>query len=80
MKLAVASFKPAAAGATFLKPGDVFVETPKDAQVVSEHAVRFDRGASKVDELQVRVGRTGRDVEIKFHYGDRTLVERLRLK
>jgi hypothetical protein len=80
MKLSVASFKPASAGATFLKPGDVFVETPKDARVVSEHAVRFDRGASKVDELQVWVGKQGKDIEIKFHYGDRTLVEKLKLK
>ena len=80
MTLSFASFKPAAAGATFLTPGDVFAETPKDARVVSERAVKFDRGASKVDELQVWVGREGKDVEIKFHYGDRTLVERLRLK
>lgn len=80
MKLAFASFKPAAPGATFLKAGDVFVETPKDAQIVSERAVKFERGASKVDELQVWVGREGKDVQIKFHYGDRTLVERLKLK
>ena len=80
MTLSFASFKPASAGATFLTPGDVFVETPKDVRVVSEHAVKFERGASKVDELQVWVGRTGKDVEIKFHYGDRTLVEKLKLK
>ena len=80
MTLSIASFKPAAAGATFLTPGDVFVETPKDAQVVSQKAIRFARGAPKVDELQVWVGKQGKDVDIKFHYGDRTLTERLKLK
>jgi hypothetical protein len=80
MTLAVASFKPAEAGGTFLKAGDVFAETPKDAQVVSQKAVKFARGASKVEELQVWVGRQGKDVEITFHYGDRKLTERLKLK
>ena len=80
MTLTVASFKPAQTGGTFLKPGDVFVETPKDAQVVSQKKVKFARGASKVDELQVWVGKQNDKVDIKFHYGDRTLVETLNLK
>jgi hypothetical protein len=80
MTLTVASFKPAQIGGTFLKAGDVFVETPKDAQVVSQKKVKFERGASKVDELQVWVGKQQDKVDIKFHYGDRTLVETLKLK
>lgn len=79
MTLTVASFKPAQIGGTFLKPGDVFVETPKDAQVVSQRTVKFTRGASKVDELQIWVGKQPDKVDIKFHYGDRTLVETLKL-
>ena len=80
MTLSIATFKPAMTGGTFLKPGDVFVETPKDAQVVSQKKVKFARGASKVDELQVWVGKQNDKVDIKFQYGDRTLVETLNLK
>lgn len=81
MTLSVASFKPAQTGGAFLKPGGVFVETPKDApQVVSRKKVKFARGASKVDELQVRVGKQNDKADIKFQYGDRTLVETLNLK
>jgi hypothetical protein len=80
MTLTVASFKPAQTGGTFLKAGDVFVDTPKDTQVVSQKKVKFERGASKVDELQVWVGKQNDKVDIKFHYGDRTLVETLKLK
>ena len=80
MTLTVASFKPAQTGGTFLKAGDVFVETPKDVQIVSQKKVKFERGASKVDELQVWVGKQQDKVDIKFHYGDRTLIETLKLK
>jgi hypothetical protein len=80
MTLSVASFKPAQIGGTFLKAGDVFLDTPKDAQVVTRKTVKFARGASKVDELQVWVGKQNDQVDIKFHYGDRTLVETLKLK
>jgi len=80
MTLTVASFKPAQIGGTFLKAGDVFADTPKDAQVVSQKKVKFARGASKVDELQVWVGKQNDKVDIKFHYGDRTLVETLKIK
>lgn len=80
MTLSVASFKPAQTGGTFLKAGDVFIDTPKDAQVVTRKTVKFARGASKVDELQVWVGKQNDQVDIKFHYGDRTLIETLKLK
>lgn len=80
MMLSLASFKPDPATGTFLKPGDVFTETPKDAVVVSEKAVTFGKGAEVSPALQVWVGKEGKDVAIKLHYGDRTLTEKLTLK
>ncbi|HEV7904934.1 MAG TPA: hypothetical protein VGO96_13915, partial [Pyrinomonadaceae bacterium] len=50
MKIALASFKPAAENGTFLVPGNVFVETPKDATVIAEREVAFAEGAPLVDE------------------------------
>jgi hypothetical protein len=79
MTLALASFKPAEDGGTFLKAGNVFVETPKDAQVVSQKTIKFDKGAPVAPQLEVWVGKQGKDVEIKFHYGDRTHTEKLKL-
>jgi hypothetical protein len=80
MTLALASFKPEAEGGTFLKAGDVFVETPKDVRVIASKPVKFAKGGSVADQLQVAVGKQGRNVEIKFHYGDRTLTEKLKLR
>ena len=80
MTLSVASFKPEAEGGTFLKAGNVFVETPKDVQVVASKTVKFAKGGSVADQLHVWVGKKDKDVEIKFHYGDRTLTEKLKLK
>ncbi|MDX6696528.1 MAG: hypothetical protein QOF02_4131 [Blastocatellia bacterium] len=82
MMLTLASFKPATAGGTFLVPGDVFTETPKDAIVISQKAVTFGKGAEVAPALQVWVGTEGKgkDVDIKLHYGDRTLTEKLTLK
>lgn len=81
MMLSLASFKPASAGGTFLVPGDVFTETPKDAVVISQKAVTFGKGAEVAPALQVWVGQeSGKDVSIKLHYGDRTLTEKLTLK
>lgn len=79
MTLALASFKPAEDGGTFLKAGNVFVETPKDAQVISQKTIKFDKGAPVASQLEVWVGKQGNDVEIKFHYGDRTHTEKLKL-
>jgi hypothetical protein len=81
MMLSLASFKPDAARGTFLVPGDVFTETPKDAVVISQKPVTFDKGADVSPALQVWVGKEGsNDVAIKLHYGDRTLTEKLTLK
>jgi hypothetical protein len=80
MMLSLASFKPAAAGGTFLVPGDVFTETPKDAVVISQKPVTFGKGAPVAPALQVWVGKEGNDISLKLHYGDRTLTEKLTLK
>lgn len=80
MMFSLASFKPDPARGTFLVPGDVFTETPKDAVVISQKAVTFDKGAPVVNALQVWVGKEGDTVSIKLHYGDRTLTEKLMLK
>lgn len=80
MKLSLASFKPAAANGSFLVPGNVFVETPRDASVVAEKEIAFAEGAPLVEQLTIRADREGKTVSIKIHYGDRTLTEELTLR
>ena len=80
LKLSLASFKPAEANGTFLVPGNVFVETPKDATIVAEKEIAFGTGAPVVDELHIWTGAEGKTVSIKINYGDRTLTEKLTLK
>lgn len=80
MKLSLASFKPAAANGTFLVPGNVFVETPKDASVVAEKEIAFAQGAPLAEQLMIHADRAGKIVSIKIHYGDRTLTEQLTLR
>ena len=80
MKLAFASFKPAEANGTFLVPGNVFVEAPKDGVVVAEKEIAFGAGAPLVDQLSIWAGKEGKTVSIKIHYGDRTLTEKLTLQ
>lgn len=80
MKLAFASFKPGEANGTFLVPGNVFVEAPKDATVIAEKEIAFGEGAPLVEGLSIWAGREGKIVSIKIHYGDRTLTEKLTLK
>jgi hypothetical protein len=81
MTLALEWFKPAAEGGSFLKAGDVFVEVPRDAVVVTQKTIKFAKGGDPVDQLQMWVGKQGKnEIEIKFHYGDRTLTEKLKLK
>jgi hypothetical protein len=79
MTLSIASFTPGEGG-TFLKAGNVFVDTPKDAIVVAAKPVTFAKGAPLVDHLVIETARTGQDVALKIHYGDRTLTEKLGLK
>ena len=76
MMLSLASFTPGEGG-TFLKAGDVFVDTPKDANVIVSKPIKFDKGAPAVDHLVIETVRTGHNVWLKFHYGDRTLNEKL---
>ncbi|HEX8491463.1 MAG TPA: hypothetical protein VF658_01350 [Pyrinomonadaceae bacterium] len=80
MMLSLASFKPDATRGTFLVPGDVFTETPKDAVVISQKPVTFGKGAPVSPALQVSVGKEDKAIAIKLHYGDRTLTEKLTLK
>jgi hypothetical protein len=80
MMFSLASFKPDSTRGTFLVPGDVFTETPKDAVVISQKPVTFGKGANPSPALQVWVGKDGKAVSIKLHYGDRTLTEKLMLK
>jgi hypothetical protein len=80
MTIALESFTPAESGGSFLKAGDVFVDTPKDAKLVAEKTVKFDKGGPVAPQLEVGVGRSGDGVDIKFHYGDRTHTETLKLK
>lgn len=79
MMLSVASFTPADAGGTFLKAGDVFVETPKGANVIASKPIKFTKGAPSIDHLMIETAKTGRNVWLKFHYGDRMLTEKLAL-
>ncbi|MGH9944908.1 MAG: hypothetical protein ACRD9R_21370 [Pyrinomonadaceae bacterium] len=80
MTLSIASFKPAEAGGSFLRAGNVFDETPTDAKAVSQRSVSFAKGAPAVDHLQISLARDGKkDVLVKIHYGDRTLTEKLTL-
>ncbi|HEX8179270.1 MAG TPA: hypothetical protein VF525_06970 [Pyrinomonadaceae bacterium] len=76
MMLSLASFTPGEGG-TFLKAGNVFVDTPKDANIVVSKPIKFDKGAPAVDHLVIDTARNGRTVWLKFHYGDRTLNEKL---
>lgn len=77
MMLSLASFTPADAGGTFLKAGDVFVETPQGTNVVVSKPIKFAKGAPAIDHLMIETAKTGRNVWLKFHYGDRTLTEKL---
>jgi len=79
MTVSIAAFKPAAEGGTFLKAGNVFVETPADAKVISQRPATFAKGAPMIDHLQVALDSKGKDVLLKLHYGDRMLTETLTL-
>jgi hypothetical protein len=81
MTLTLASFKPSAPGGTFLVPGNVFVETPKDATVVVTKPVRFASGASPAtDRLVIGVEPAPGGAAIKVQYGDRVLTESVQIK
>jgi hypothetical protein len=78
MMLGIASFTPGEGG-TFLKAGNVFVDTPKDAKIIAEKPIKFAKGAPVVDHLVIEAAKEAHGVALKFHYGDRTLVETLRV-
>lgn len=75
MSLSISSFKPDASG-TFLKAGNVFSDTPKDAVEVTKKAVTFTKGNEMSDELKIEVAPSKKgEISMKIHYGDRLLTE-----
>ncbi|MBA3322028.1 MAG: hypothetical protein H0T45_11370 [Pyrinomonadaceae bacterium] len=79
MTLTIASFQPAEKGGSFLKAGNVFAETPANATAVSQKPVAFAKGGQMIDHLEITMTQNKKDVMINFHYGDRTLTEKLTL-
>ena len=80
MTLSLARFKPATAGGTYLVPGDVFTQVPRDAEVVVQKPITFGSGAPTSNSLRITLDKEGQTVAMKLHYGDRTLTERLNLR
>jgi hypothetical protein len=78
MTLTVASFTPGPDG-TFLQAGNVFTEVPKDVTVIATVPAAFEKKAPVADELQIAVDKTGNAAELKVHYGDRWLTQRVTL-
>jgi hypothetical protein len=77
MAIALASFNPDPPGSTFLVPGSVSAETPKDAVVVHKKPITFGTGAPVEKALHFDLAKVDGGAEIRLHYGDRTLTERL---
>jgi hypothetical protein len=80
MMLSIASFKPATSGGTFLQPGNVFVQVPKDAVVITQKPVTFDTGGPASQHLEISLAKKKPDVAINIHYGNRSHSEKLRLQ
>ncbi len=75
MTLSISSFN--AGGGTFLTPGNVFTETPKDAVEIAKKPITFIKGAPFNEEMSVELKESGQNVDIKISYGDRLLVEKI---
>lgn len=75
MTLSVSSFN--ANGGTFLTPGNVFTETPKDAVEITKRPIAFAKGAPFHEEMNVELKEADEAVDIKISYGDRLLVEKI---
>jgi len=77
MALSLASFKPEKPGETFLVPANPRTETPKDIVVVHKKPITFGTGAPVEPTLRYDLVKVDGGAEIRLHYGDRTLTERL---
>jgi hypothetical protein len=77
MALSLASFKPDSPGSTYLVAGNVRTETPKDAVVIHKKPITFATGAPLRQTLLLDLAKVDGGAEIRLHYGDRTLTERL---
>lgn len=75
MALSLSSFNPG--GSTFLTPGNVFTETPKDAVEIVKKPITFVKGAPFNEEMSVDLKESDKVVDIKISYGDRLLVEKI---
>ncbi|MBL8151578.1 MAG: hypothetical protein JNN15_16755 [Blastocatellia bacterium] len=78
MTLSLSAFKPDENG-TFLTPGDVFTDTPI-GRLISRKPISFVKGAPFHDAMKIELAQNNQVVDIKIHYGDRLLVEKLTLK
>ncbi len=76
MSMSLASFKLEPDQQTFLVNGDVFTETPENAQVITSKPIQFAKGAPMLNALKIEVTTHGSEVNVNMHYGDRTLTEK----
>ncbi|MBX7221623.1 MAG: hypothetical protein K1Y36_16855 [Blastocatellia bacterium] len=80
MSLSVAAYKPEGESGTFLVPGNVFTDTPPGKELTKK-AISFGSGAPLSDVLKIELeNEKDSAVNIKVHYGTRTLTEKLMLK
>ncbi len=80
MMLSISSFKPEGGKGTFLTPGNVFTDTPKGAMEIVKKPIAFSKGAPMIDTMKIMVEQEkDKMVAVKFHYGDRMLVEKFKL-
>jgi hypothetical protein len=77
MSLSLASFEPIPPRSTYLVAGDVGTETPADAVVIHKKPIVFEKGAPERKALHFDLVKVDGGAEIRLHYGDRTLTERL---
>lgn len=76
MSMSLASVKLEADQQTFLVNGDVFTETPDNAQVITSKPVQFAKGAELLNALKIELTSSGSEVNVNMHYGTRTLTEK----
>jgi len=79
MTLSIASFHPDQKQGTFLVPGDIFTETPRNVVLIDKKPVSFEKGAPMADYLKIDLEKVESDaaVDLKVHYGDRSLTKKL---
>jgi hypothetical protein len=77
MSLSIASFKPESSDSTFLVAGDVQTPTPADAVVIHKKPIAFAQVEPVAKALHFDLAKVDGGAEIRLHYGDRMLTERL---